>query len=280
MRAADQQILRGVPAAARAVFLDQDGEKDTAIDGAVTVEVTSAWSQQTFTTITATGGNGVYEADLPSVAEPDLLTCVWSDGTRTVTTVVEVVSRYYATLEQIRGLDGAMATDRMLDDSKFPRSRLLAARRFVEEEFEEFCHRAFVPRYAEWRGHVDGYLWLPHPDVRAIREFTVDGTATTPDVVLPSDGGLLVSGVSGDVVVKYEHGAERPHQMILKAFFARVRNVVNSLKSGVPDQATTYTATEGGTYSLLVEGRGGSLTAMPGVDIVLREHEYMAPVIG
>jgi len=59
----------------------------------------------------------------------------------------------------------------------------------------------------------------------------------------------------------------------------RLRDVVNRAHRGVPDRASTFTSDVGGTYSLLVAGRGGSITGIPDVDVALRRHSRRIPGI-
>ena len=281
MTAADQQILAGVGSTARVAFRDQHGETVTPAPGAtVTVEVTSAWAQFAPVTASASADPTGWTAPLPAVPRPDLLTLTWTDNSGTVvSSTVEIVGGYYGTISEIRGDDRSMIDQTMGDPVKFPTGRLVAARRFVEEEFETVCGRAFVPRYAAVTVTADGHVALPHPDVRAIHRVTVDGVeipAPTP----ASTGTTIISGVTGPVSVLYEHGTDRPPQAIVRAFFTRVRHAVNALSSAVPDRASTFSSENGATYSLLTEGRAGSITAIPSVDAALRAHAYRPGLIG
>jgi hypothetical protein len=68
----------------------------------------------------------------------------------------------------------------------------------------------------------------------------------------------------------YEHGLDRPSGEAVDAFHTRVRDVLNRANRGLADRTTTYTSEVGGTYSLAVAGRNGSLTGIPDVDVVLK----------
>jgi len=280
MTAADQQALIGVPIAARVTFRDQDGEiMDPG--GTVTAVVSSSWDQFSSYPLTATPVVDGYEVAIQPVTAPDQVIVEWTAGTHEVTTTVDVVGGYYASISDMRGSTGEFINDALTDVTKYPQARLAAARRFVEEEFETFTGRAFVPRFDVYATRCDGHVVIPHPDVRAIRTLTVNGnTAPLPAAVM--DGMMILGGFNhGDVVtVGYEHGMTRPPEQIRRAFFLRARAAVNAITSAIPDRATTFSSEGGATYSLLTEGRGGSLTAIPAVDIALRSWTHKEPVVG
>lgn len=291
---ADEQVLRGSAATITATFRDQDGD---AAEPAATVTVGVA--DEAGTTVVAAGAatttvsTGVRSYTLTPAATADLrvLVATWTDGTTTTTTRTEVVGGYYASVRAIR------QSDPVLDDPrKYPAAAIVAARRAVETEFEDFCGVAFVPRYRRVRLNGSGREELVLPDtelrsVRSVREYDTDNnyeafTATELAAIPANPAGLAVR-TDGDyfergdrnVVVEYEHGYDRPPQDILEAFFLRVRDVLNRSNRGVPDRATTFTSDVGGTYSLLVAGRGGSVTGIPDVDVALRRHSRKVPGI-
>lgn len=277
---ADQQILVGAAATLRAQFADQDGD---VVDpgGTVSVVVTDYAGAEVFSgaaTKVGTGTATVFTADIDPVDQTDRLAAVWTSTAGPVArTSVEVVGGYYASISAIREADRTMQ-----DENKFSREQLLGARRFVEEEFERFCGRAFVPRFTSVKLVSCGEreLALPNVDVRSIRSVTVDGSAVdASSAVLPSATGVIRLGLtgvwpSGEVVIGYEHGMDRPPTPLVRAFYTRVRNAITNLSTGVPDRASTYSAADGGTYALLTAGRGGSITALPEVDVALREYEF------
>lgn len=278
---ADQQILVNVAATLRASFADQDGEI-AAPGGTVTVRVVNAAG----TVLTAAGATtnalNVYSYSQAAVTATDRLTCTWTSSAGPVTTTtVEVVGGYYSTIATMRASDPSM-----VDTQKFSSARLLGARRFVEDEFEQYCNRAFIPRFATAiiRSPGSQDLVFPHPDIRSVRTATCDGVAVDlAQIILPSPSGVVrLDGICwplGDISVGYEHGLNRPPAPIVRAFHTRVRNVVASLNSAVPDRATTFSSDVGGTYALLTAGRGGSITALPEVDVALREYEFHIPGI-
>lgn len=291
---ADEQILAGAAATLTASFRDQDGDlADPA--GTVTVKVVRGDGTTVLAAGTATtnAGTGLRTVALTAANNTvtDLLTCTWTDGTVTLTTTVEVVGAYYASTKQMRDSDEVLA-----DTRKYPAASLVAARRKVEVEFEDFCRASFVPRYRRVRldGSGDEEQLLPDPYVRSIRSVRVydtDGNYTAftstelaaievndSGVVYRTDGDTFDRGEQ-NLVVEYEHGLDRPPADLADAFMVRLRDVVNRAHRGVPDRASTFTSDVGGTYSLLVAGRGGSITGIPDVDVALRRHSRRIPGI-
>lgn len=291
---ADEQVLRGSAATITATFRDQDGDAAEPA-GTVTVGIVdetgaTVVAAGTATTSAATGVRS-YTLTPAATATLRVLVATWTDGTQSTTTRTEVVGGYYASVRTIR------ESDPVLEDSrKYPAAAIVAARRTVEAEFEDYCGVAFVPRYRRVRLNGSGREELVLPDtelrsVRSVREYDTDNNfetytagelAAIPEnpagLAVRTDGEIFERG-DRNVVVEYEHGYDRPPQDILEAFFLRVRDVLNRSNRGVPDRATTFTSDVGGTYSLLVAGRGGSITGIPDVDVALRRHSRKVPGI-
>ena len=291
---ADEQVLAGTAATISASFRDQDGDLAEPA-GTVTVGVADEAGTAVVSagTATATGSTGVrtYTLTAAATSVPKVLVATWTNGTTTTTTRAEVVGGYYASVRQVRD------SDAVLDDPrKYSAAQIVVARRAVEREFEDFCGVAFVPRYRRVRLDGTGRDELVLPDaelrsVRSLREYDEDGNyeaytaaellaipASRAGVAVRTDGEIFERGRS-NVVVEYEHGYDRPPTDVLEAFFLRVRDVLNRQNRGVPDRATTFTSDVGGTYSLLVAGRGGSVTGIPDVDVVLRRYSRRVPGI-
>ena len=288
--AADEQILVGTPATLTGKFYDQDGEL-TEPASTVTVTVTAADGTVVLPAGTATtaGTTGVRTVDLTAADNDrlDLLTVEWTDGSSTRTTHVEVVGGYYASVRAIRDADDVLS-----DTRKYPAALITEARRRVEAEFEDFCGVSFVPRYRRWRMSGAGNQALQLPDrmlrkVRKVRDYGLgisvasyyDFTAAqlaaipaSPEGIAWRTDGLWFWKGTDNVVIDYEHGYDRPPADLQGAFMLRVRDLLNRHNRGVPDRATTFTSDVGGTYSLLVAGRGGSLTGIPDVDVVLKRY--------
>lgn len=289
---ADEQILRGSAATISATFSDQDGDAAEP-SGTVTVGIadeagTTVVAAGTATTVGATGVRS-YALTPAATADLRVLVATWTNGTTTTTTRTEVVGGYYASVRAIR------QSDPVLDDPrKYPAAAIVAARRAVESEFEDYCGVSFVPRYRRVRldGSGDDELVLPNIELRrvvSVREYDATlnhydyspgqlaAIAATPNgVLVRMDDYVFLEG-DRNVVVEYEHGYDRPPADILEAFFLRVRDVLNRSNRGVPDRATTFTSDVGGTYSLLVAGRGGSITGIPDVDAALRRYARKVP---
>lgn len=285
--AADQRTLRNVAATLSWQPVDANG---TAADpvGTVTVDIARADGTALVTAGATTGTTDaprVYALAAASNTLLDILTVTWKvAGTAMATTTVEVVGGYYASVAQIRA-----SHPTLVDVAKYPDSAILAARWAVEDEFERICGRAFVPRY--WQGRLDGRdipkLPLPHFALRTVRllRFYSDGTtytsATAPElaaipaddsgVAVRTDGNVFTGGVA-NVLIGYEHGYDRPTAEIQRAFLTRVRSVLTASQSGIPDRATTYSPTGGGTFALATPGARWYETGIPDVDAVLRRY--------
>lgn len=291
---ADEQILAGTAATITARFFDQDGDLAEPA-GTVTVGIVDEAGTTVVAagTATTTGSTGVrtYTLAAAATAVPKVLVATWTNGTTTTTTRAEVVGGFYASVRQVRD------SDAVLDDPrKYSAAQIVTARRAVEREFEDFCAVAFVPRYRRVRLDGSGRDELVLPDgelrsVRSVREYDTDGNyeaytaaellaipASRAGIAVRTDGDLFERGRS-NVVVEYEHGYDRPPADVLEAFYLRVRDVLNRQNRGVPDRATTFTSDVGGTYSLLVAGRGGSITGIPDVDVVLKRYSRRLPGI-
>lgn len=251
---ADEQVLRGTSATIAARFRDQDGDLVEPA-GTVTVTVTTAAGASVVAAggATTSGSTGVRYRALTAtqIGQVDELVAVWTDGTSSTTTRVEVVGGYYASVREIRDSDPVLA-----DPRKYATAQIVAARRAVETEFENYCGVAFVPRYRRVRvdGTGTGELVLPDPElrsVRSVREYDDDGNyeaysaaelaaipAAASGVAVRTDDDAFELGTA-NVVVEYEHGYDRPPSDIVEAFFLRVRDVLNRSNRGVPDRATS-----------------------------------------
>lgn len=232
---------------------------------------------------------GVYSFVLAAQSALKALTVTWSatvaGSATTATTYAEIVGGHFFSLKQGRDSDASLS-----DTTVYPTADLTAARLEVEVECENICDLAFVPRYA--RVVLDGTgtseMLLQHPDrtyrsvaeVRTVRSVTmagsVDGTFTAftaaqlADLAVNADGTLVRTG--GDVftdgrrnvIVEYEYGLDRPPPDLVREAKIRLRTVMNANKSGVPDRASSFTMTDGGTFRL--DMPGPAKTGIPTVD--------------
>lgn len=267
------------------------GETGTDAAGTVTVAITDALGAAVSSgNATAAGGAGRYTYTLPAQATLKLLTVAWTatiGGVAVVETdVVEVVGSFLFSLAEGRASDQSLA-----DVDKYPLRTLIAKRQEVEEELEAICDRAFAPRYA--RVVVDGTgaseLVLGHPlpdrsarDVTAIRSVSMAGrvdqtftsftgaelaalTVAADGTLRREDGAVWTEGRQ-TVRVEYEYGLTGAPAELRTAAMQRFRSRLNLTRSGIPDRAESFTATDGGTYRLMLADR--YRTGLPEVDAV------------
>jgi hypothetical protein len=233
---------------------------------------------------------GLYTFVLAGQPQLAALTITWSatigGAAATQTTYAEIVGGFFFSLAEARGSDDTLA-----DTTLYPLADLVAARLAVETECEFICDRAFLPRYD--RMVLDGtgtdrlLLRLSDPDrsiadVRTVRSVkmanTVDGTFTaftaaelaaltvTSDGMLVRTSGAIFTEQRANVVVEVEYGQDRPPADLVLAAKTRFRTLLNYNKSGIPDRASSFTVTDGGTFRLDMPGPGK--TGIPTVDAV------------
>jgi hypothetical protein len=281
-----QRILRGVPATLQATFMDQHGEPKTPA-GPVTVTVIRWDGTAVVTDATTTIGTaGKVTAPLTAVQTGtlDLLTAAWTDAASgTVqSTVVEVVGGFYFTLAEARRMPG------LEDGGKVPDDRVFDVRRQVEEEIEDYCGFAWVPRFSvlTLSGRGTRRLALPVAAVRTVRSVALYGTAVSSPVlakiqagdegVLDWTTGTLFPIGDRNIVVAVEHGLDGPTQSLKEAALVRTAERVQSRTSGLPRQSISENA-DGVQINLATPGMGNWLTAIPDVDAVIRR--YRSPTI-
>lgn len=236
---------------------------------------------------TAGVGTGTYTFTLPAQTELAELTVTWAgtiDGAAVVEQdTVEVVGGFFFSLKDAREADSTLS-----NTLKYPASKLATTRTEVEQECEEICAQAFVPRYR--RVVLDGTgtseLLLPDPNVRTIRAVRVaprvDGTfvaLTTAQlavlvergdrVLRRTDGHIWTEGY-GNVVVEYEHGLTQPPTDLVRVAKLRLRSRMNLEITGIPDRAVTFSASDGGTYRLSLPS--AYQTGIPEVDAVYERY--------
>lgn len=232
-------------------------------------------------------GVGVYQYSTPVLASPDILTLVWS-GTfsgqaQTIETHAEVVGGRIVALAEARARDSVLIlpkyTTAMLEDYRLE----------TEDEFEEVCKRSFIERYGKTisTSHVrDQFeIVLDHNDVSEILSIEVDGDAIATDNWHVELGRFLVFDDTSltpgtEIVVKYVYGLARVPSDVVSAGVRRMRSKATESASGIPDRATSFQPTEGGTYSLAVPGRSGWITAIPEIDVVLHRWSLRTPGTG
>lgn len=285
------RILVGTSATIYSYKLDGTGEAVN--PGTTTVTITGADGNVVATAQTATESSTTHQLSFTLTPtqnnQLDWLTAVWTDAgdSTSWTTYHEVVGGFYFSVAQARTADTTLA------GVDYPDAALRALRDEVEREFEsdQAIGRGLVPRYMRERV-CDGYL--SKPDLRRVRSitgvlgdgetwtpFTSDQIATIPPSVI---GEIVVPGYCwprGECIVEYEYGLDRPPSDLVRAILERLRYLSGRTSSGVPDKALTYSANGpgGGSYGLAVEGRAGFITAMPGVDLLIKRYR-VRPSVG
>lgn len=269
------------------------GETATDSTTTVTVAVTDANGTAVVSgnASSAGVGTGRYTFPLPGQAQLALLTVTWSATISGAAVVevdqVEVVGGFLFTLVEGRGSDTSLAST-----EKYPTADLIAARLEVEQECEEICDRALVPRYR--RVLTDGTgtseLVLPTSDIRSIRAvrmaaragqaftaFTADElaalVATEDQVLRRVDGARWTEGLA-NVIVEYEHGWDTPPADLKKAALQRFRSRLNLTRTNIPDRAASFVSSEGGTYRLTLPAK--YQTGLPEVDAVYARYSRRA----
>lgn len=288
---ADQRVLRGVAVTLTYQIVGGDGEP-AAPAGAVTVGIVNAAGSVVVApgaATTGTGGLQSYVLPAASNTKLDLLTVTWTDvsSAATFTSLVDVVGGFYFTVAEARAADPALS-----NDVKFPTSVLVDVRRQIEEEFEQCCAVAFVPRYRRQRVRPDydeNVVTVDWPRVRSVRSVTSYDSAGNAIPWSPTDllqliaideGVRLTSRawkwfVGGDTIVEYEHGLDRPPSEVKRAAIQRLRYLASQTMSGIPDRATSFSVQEGGTYRL--DTADAFSTGQPDVDAVLGRWSLRVP---
>jgi hypothetical protein len=256
--------------------------------GAVTVAVKrlDGTAVTAGTASVGTVGDGIYTFPLPAQATLDTLTVDWTGtfggAAFTGRDFVEVVGGF------LFGLPEAYAMKPVLDPVKYPVSTVARKRIEVEQECEQICGQAFVPRYARvaLSGRGIARLVIPrsetggHTMLRTLRTITVSGVAwSAPDVaavgftdtgVLTRPGGAMWPLGFRNIVVEYEHGLDYPPDEIGTAGIVRLRSKLGLGDTSVPYRALSFTAAEGGTYRLSTPA--ADRTGIPDVDAVYARH--------
>lgn len=284
----DQRIVRGVPSTLTWQYVDEFGAA-AAPPGTVTIGVTKADGTVVVAAGTATTGSGSNPRTytLPASSTLELLTATWTTGGLTFTTLIDVAGAFYFTIAEARTIEPSLA-----DTTKYPDADVVRVRHEVEDELEYICDAAFVPRYR--RITIDGSgtcdLTLEDNQLRNVRTVRVYSTATAyttfsaaelADLVLDDDltihrpaGLVFDDSRRGNLVVEYEYGYDRPPTDLKRAAVRRLRSRLNISKSGIPDRATSFTLTDGGTYNL--ELPDAYKTGIPDVDAVYARYSRRA----
>jgi hypothetical protein len=256
--------------------------------GAVTVTVTSLAGTTVASGAAARPSTGVYTFPLPAQSALGPLTVTWAGPSLSQTTFAEVIGSPLFNLPDLRAADMAFA-----NTAKYPTAALSAARDAVTDEFARICGRSFVPRGNTYTTNLDntGFVLLPDADVYKLLSASVDGVAQTGltfDPIGKVSGfptmqavtlqelwnGSIGSGAPGpgQVVMSYEFGWTQVPNDLYRAAIQRSRFILAASSSGIPDRATSFVATEGGSFTLATPGSGVWQTGIPDVDAVLARY--------
>lgn len=236
--------------------------------GTVTVTIADA-TGTAIVTDGATAGTGsdprTYAFTAANAASLGTWTVTWTDDGdgSTHTQTVEIVGGDAPFLFSIP--EARARTDRVASTSKWPTSRLEAARLELTEELEWITDRSFCLR--SHRLTVDGSgergLYLPHNDLVEVTAVTVAGTAFSAaqlaallvdedNWVYRPEGSVWTYG-RRNVVITYTFGVAAPPQQLKGAAIHRLADMVNRTQSNLPDRATHLT-NEHGTIQLARAG--------------------------
>ena len=288
-----QRILQGAAATLTVTLADQNGSPADAA-GALTVSVALADGTSVLPAGTATthGSTGVYNVALTSAqtSSLNLLTAVWTDvgNSRTVTTMHEIVGGFFFSLADARASNNGL----IANTTNYPDQSILDTRYEVEEEAENICDVAFVPRYH--RATLDGWassdIMLPHNRIRTIRSvriYPVVGgstytalTSTQLAALVVDDDGLVhrtdfgfFDEGRGNIVIEYERGWDAPPAQIKAASLIRLRNRLNAKGiTGLDEHTSNFTGEDGQTFNLTTAGVW--TTGIPEVDAAYERYSY------
>ncbi len=191
--------------------------------------------------------------------------------------VIEVVGGFYFSLSQGRATDPALA-----DMTKFPTARLRERRDQVEAECERLTGQAWVPRFRRATLTSTGRtaLVLPDPMIRAVRAVTLNGSAMSPGQLAGvgfNEIGLLylssgwtpsTLGGTGNVVVEYEHGHDRPDPDLVEAARLRFKSLCLEGRSNLPDRAERQVQVDANGGTVVYGSPNAEKTGLPAVDAV------------
>jgi hypothetical protein len=290
------RVARTAPATLTHTFVVGEHATDVT-SGSVTLATTDpsgvAVPAASGTATTAGAGTGTYTFLMPGQPQLTRLATAWtgtfSGSAVTEVDYLEIVGGFFFDLARARGSD-----DSITDMSRYSTLMLATRRQEVEDECEMICDRAFVPRYR--RAILDGSgtpdllltddAWAKQgrsaADIRTIRSASIAPqigqpfvplttlqlaavTVTADNMLRRVDGTIWTEGVQ-NIIVEYEYGLDAPSSELVDGSLLRLRSRLQSRAAGIPDRASSFTATDGGTYRL--DMPGPFKTGLPFVDAV------------
>lgn len=201
--------------------------------------------------------------------------------------VIQVVGGFYLGLGDIRNKVDPV----FKNTERYPTQDLIDRRLEVEDEFERICGQAFVPRFC--REVLSGPRWdtaplkLTWPRLRRVRAVTVGTTVLDQDALdafgadalglLRRSNGAWTYG-TGNIVVEYEHGLDRPPADIARVAKLRLKSLLLASKSPLPDRAERIATTDIGLVQLAIATK--ETTGIPDVDAALARWPSPRPGFG
>jgi len=220
-------------------------------------------------------GTGVFQLTLTpaQTATLDTLSVVWTatfiGETQTYVDQVQVVSDTWFTLAEFRSLEPQFQNTTDYSDGKISELRTR-----VESRLESCLGYALVHRYSkETRTPYGGVLRTRWPYINLIRSISVQGTALTTDELanVTTDGTQVYRAANvdwlpnaGSILIGYEHGLDELDEDAKWSALMLAKQW--AVRGPIDDRAATFSSVEGGTYGLVVPGRGGSWVGNPDVD--------------
>jgi hypothetical protein len=224
--------------------------------------------------IAATGNGALWGATWTPGALGEY-TGYWSHSTGYRRFVFEVTESPIVSVKDVRAFEAVLN-----NTGKFPAALVVAARDATEEEFERITGRSFVLRgksFTDTLSRDSDFIPFPDWDVAKVTAITVNGlvvpTAGLTDTVNPGIQFVRPLAAGTVISVSYEYGISPPPADVKRAALLRVRDLLVSLNSGIPDRAVSFQVNDMGTYQLATAGRAGFETGIPEVDAILSRYD-------
>jgi hypothetical protein len=270
-------------------------EDGAAVDaGTVTIGITHADGTVLVAAGTPTAGTGTnprtYNLTTTHTALVDRLTVTWTSTTKGVqVSIVEVAGGALFSISDLR------ASLSLPNTTTTTTADLIEMRTTVEQAIEQACGCAFVPRYFEETFNGEGGLAVftyaplvgnvPNttiPFVTQVRSASIGGVAVTAADVLPDVAGFYYATTwpTGyrNIVIRYTTGAQSVPAEISRAALLLAKMWLSGRTNPIDDRAVTFSTTDGGSYSLAVPGRNGSVFGQPDIDAVVQRYSMAVGV--
>lgn len=264
------RITKGRPLNLRHTFMDEDEETPLSIPGPVSVDLVDSRGE-VMATAEATQSVDEWTVTFPS-QEMGIYFAHWDSGTFVDAVPVEVTGGPLFSVPQARNSD-----DFLKDVSAFPAQEIIDYRVVVEQEFEKITSRSFVTRVKDYSFTADdsGEHFVLIPDSQSIESANINGEEVS-DLTgwsISRLGKITHPATDGDSVsVRVRYGYITPPSDIARVGMIRLRHLLASESSGIPDRATTWQPEDGGTFRLATPGQGRWKTGIPEVDSTLKDY--------